>query len=77
MKLTPEEAQAIVNLQQSQDFRVFLGFYAKFADTQQLLFIDAPPDRVHVHQGRVQALTQLAKFIGDARKMVDKYNSTG
>ncbi len=73
MKLSPEQAQAVVSMQGNQEFKVFMSAVAIACSQNNEMLIKAPEGNEYL-RGQVFALSSLLESVNGAPHMLARMN---
>ena len=75
IKLTQEQAGAIVRLLPNPDFRVFMDILGAKGEESMMQYVNATASR-KTKQGKCQAYTEIVDVVATAKKTFDDYSNS-
>ena len=77
MKLNEHTAQAIVNLLENHDFKLYMQALGDYGEKSMQNLVFSPADELALRQGKVQAITEVMKALDNAQQTAQNFKTRG
>jgi len=75
-KLTPEQAQALANLQQNTDFKIYMEYVGNYGEDVIMALVKNPTlENPEYHRGTAGGITEVIGSIEQASIVLEQYNN--